>query len=575
MTSLKKLALLLPFISVAHAAGNLPAQQNKQELDRLERQNNQFLIEEAKRTEQFLQQQRANRAADGKSEFSEGSTVKFKIDKIDILDDELFADSPQRQAIIERYQGQQLGKAEIFALVKELTDFYISRGYATTLLGVEPGNIKNGVLQLRVMWGKINEVKVNGQQPTFRESTRLFTAYPFSQGNILNMQDVDQAVENLLRVSSEDSIQVEPSVMNGYSDLNLIVQPSFPLAMSAGLNNSGTQAEGWQQYYGSMAVKNVAGLNDIFNVYYSWNNLKSPGDNQDALSLSYSLPLGYWGFDTSYYKSSYEKNIGGMFGGYYSDGNSERASLRISRIFSRDANGKTSGWVKLEKRDNYNGIEHSEIGVSSKSYTTLSSGLTWVGAVMDGWFYGDIGVTAAAPWFGGAWSGDKDLQGFDLNYVKYNGMASWTRALFKVGRLGGTYELNSGFQYTPDTLVSDAKMTLGDEFTVRGYKEDSLMVDSGAWIANTLQFPFDIGLVGIYQLAPYVGYDFGFAKDNCPDGANVCDSQFMMGASVGASLTGNYFSSSIMAAWPIKKPDSMQHNDIDNAVIHYKLELKF
>jgi hemolysin activation/secretion protein len=47
-----------------------------------------------------------------------------------------------------------LGRTEIFELAKELTDFYISRGYATTLIGVEPGNIKTGTLSLRVMWGK-------------------------------------------------------------------------------------------------------------------------------------------------------------------------------------------------------------------------------------------------------------------------------------------------------------------------------------------------------------------------------------------------------------------------------------
>ncbi|MGE2624881.1 ShlB/FhaC/HecB family hemolysin secretion/activation protein, partial [Escherichia coli] len=69
------------------------------------------------------------------------------------------------------------------------------------------------------------------------------------------------------------------------------------------------------------------------------------------------------------------------------------------------------------------------------------------------------------PWFGAAWKGDRDLEGFDLNYVKYNGIASWTRPLFQSGRLGGVYELSTGFQYTPDTLVSEAKMTLGDEFT--------------------------------------------------------------------------------------------------------------
>lgn len=567
--------LLVPFIPVAHATAALPGQQNKQELDRLERQTSQALIEEAKRTEQLIQQQKKMREAGDETLASSDSNWKFQVNHIVILDDTQFDNSPQRQAIIDRYEGKMLGRTEIFELAKELTDFYISRGYATTLIGVEPGNIKTGTLSLRVMWGKIHDLKVNGQAPSFRERTRMFTAYPFAKDKILNMQDVDQMVENLLRVYPNDNIEIQPSVINSYSDLNLLHVPAFPLSVTAGLNNSGFKADGWQQYYGSVTAKNIAGINDIFNVYYSWNNLKNNQDNQDSWSTSYSIPLGYWSFDALYYKSSYDKTLAGNNASYASDGDSDRASLRVSRMLGRNATGKTSWWAKVERRNSNNSIENQRIDVSSKTYTSISSGATWVGALMNGWFYGDVGVTAAAPWFGSAWKNDADLKGFDLDYVKYNGIASWTRPLFQSGRLGGVYELNAGFQYTPNVLVSDAKLTLGDEFTVRGFKDDSLLVDSGGWIANTLQFPFDVGVGGIYQLIPYVGYDLGFAKDNCPKGVNVCDSQFMMGGSVGIKATGSHFSTYVLAGWPIKKPDSLEENTVDNTVVYYKMEVTF
>jgi len=551
---LKSIVFILPFMQLAHAAV-LPGQQNKQELDRLERQSNQFLIEEAKRTEELLQKQRELRGSEAEGALPADSTWKFKIDNIVILNDDRFDSAPQREEIIQRYVGKELSKAESFALVKELTDFYISRGYATTLISVEPGNIKSGSVTLRGLWGKINDFKVNGVEPSFRERTRLFTAYPFAKGKVLNMQDIDQSVDNLLRVSSADNIQVEPSVINGFSDLNLLHSPSLPVSVSAGLNNSGSKAEGWQQYFSSFTGKNIAGLNDIFNAYYSWNNLNNPADKQDSWSLSYGIPLGYWGFDVNYYKSQYTKNIDGGYDTYVSDGNSARASLRLSRMLVRGATGKTSAWVKVERRDNYNAIENSQIDVSTKKYSSLATGVTYVGALGGGWVYGDIGVTSGMPWFGAAWKGDPDLNGFDLNYVKYNGILSWTRSLAKFGRLGMTYELNSGFQYSPDVLVSDAKVSIGDEYTVRGFKDDNVTSDSGAWLANTLQFPFDVGVAGVYQLTPYMGYDLGFTKDNCPEGVNTCDGQILMGASVGIKASGKYFSSSVVAGWPIRKPD--------------------
>ncbi|HHD2920085.1 POTRA domain-containing protein [Enterobacter kobei] len=143
---IKNVLFLLPLLQVAHAA-ILPSVQNKQELDRLERQSNQYLIEEAKRTEALLQQQRAIRGEDAETGLPANSSWKFNVTRIEILDDHLFDGSPQREEIVQRYLGKDLGKSDIFTLVKELTDFYISRGYATTLISIDPGNIKSGTLK--------------------------------------------------------------------------------------------------------------------------------------------------------------------------------------------------------------------------------------------------------------------------------------------------------------------------------------------------------------------------------------------------------------------------------------------
>lgn len=570
----KYLAVLLPLIGTAYASDLLPARQNKQELDRLERQNSQALIEEAKESEKQYQQ-RVQKEKDDFLSTPVDTGVKFNINKIVILDDDRFSASPQRQKIIEKYQGKALGKAEIFSVIRELTDFYIARGYVTTMVGIEPGSLKQGTLTLRVLWGKINDFEVNGNAPTFRQKTRLFSAFPFAKGKVLNMQDVDQAVENLMRVSPDDKLLIQPSDINAMSNLNLNTTPSFPVSASAGINNSGTKSEGWQQYTSSATLKNIAGMNDIFNAYYSWNNLINDQDNKKSWSLSYGMPLGYWTFDMFWYHSSYDQTIEGGNRKYSTDGSSDRKSLRINRMLTRNATGKTSVWAKVEKRDNDNTFENQQIDVSSKRYTSVSSGITYVGSLMGGWLYGDLGVMAGVPWFGAAWKDDQDLNGFDLNYVKYNGILSWTRPLFQFGRLGGNYELNAGFQYSPDVLVSDAKATLGDEFTVRGYKDDSLQVDSGAWVGNTLNLPFDIHFAGVSQLTPFMGYDFGFARDNCPEGVSTCDAQFMMGAAVGIKASGRYFSSSVSAGWPVKKPDSLSTRKIDNTVVYYKMDVNF
>jgi hemolysin activation/secretion protein len=49
----------------------------------------------------------------------------------------------------------------------------------------------------------------------------------------------------------------------------------------------------------------------------------------------------------------------------------------------------------------------------------------------------------------------------------------------------------------------------------------------------------------------------------------------MMGGSVGIKATGSHFSTYVLAGWPIKKPDSLEENTVDNTVVYYKMEVTF
>jgi len=323
-------------------------------------------------------------------------------------------------------------------------------------------------------------------------------------------------------------------------------------------------------------LKNTLGLNDTLTWYSSYNDLHAENDNQSAKSLSFSLPLGYWLFDSSYYKSSYKKTIGGVYGGYVSDGQSERLSVKASRTLFRNATGKYSAWLKVEKRKNENNIMHFPIAVSSKNYSSLNAGVNWVGGLAGGWGYADLNMTVGVPWFGAAWKQDADLAGFRLDYKKYNGGLNWSRRLAATdsGRLALDYEFNSGFQFSNDRLVSDAKYSLGDEFSVRGYKEDTVTAERAAWLANTLKVPVQINYARINTLSPFVGFDFGMAAHNCK-GAGSCEHDYLTGAATGIKISGKDFSGAVTAGWPVKKPASLKNSTIDNYTLYLNLNLGF
>lgn len=553
---------------------NTQASNASRELDRLERSRTRSMIQDEKRRESEIRRQN-NILNEQHEDNLLKSKYTFFIHHISIENDDIYANSPQRQKIIMQFLDTDMGQKEIMELVKDLTNFYVGKGYATTLVTVQPGSLREGVLKLEVLWGKISGFSVEGNPPTFFEKTRLFSAIPFAQGNKLKMSDIDQGLDNLLRVSRTDKLQIVPSDDFGYSTLDLSNSVYFPISLSVGMNNSGREADGWHQYNSTLTVNNFSGFNDSLSFYYAYNDLYAKTDSQSSWSMNYSLPLGYWLLDASLYRSEYEKVIGGYFGGYHSEGSSQRASTKLSRVIFRDAVGKFSAYTKVEGRDNTNKIEDIKIGVSSKKYSSIALGVTRVGTLWGGGLFWDLSSTAGVPWFGAAWKNEPDLKGFDLNYIKYNGIISWSKSLAQYGPVSLSYEVNSGFQFTKDILVSDGKQSIGDEYTVRGYKESSVSGHNGGYISNTVQLPIAINKLGIWQVSPFAGYDLGFIKNNCTDDMGSCPAEYLTGAALGLKAVGSHFSTSLTLGYPLTKPSTLRNSDIDSRTLSYRFDLRF
>lgn len=553
-----------------------PSLDASRELDRLERSRERKMITAEKNREHEIRERNQKPGDNNQSEtHAPGSNVKFLIHRINIDDDAIFMHASQRQKIIDNYLNTEMGQKEILELVKDLTNFYVGKGYATTLVTIKPGSLREGVLTLQVLWGKIVDFSVEGKAPAFFEKARFFSAMPFAKGNKLNISDIDQGLENLIKISKTARLEVIPSDKISYSNIDLKGYDYFPLSLSSGINNSGRKSDGWHQYNTTLTVNNFVGLNDSLSFYYAYSDLHAHTDKQNSWSIGHSLPIGYWLLDTSFYRSEYFKVIGGYFGGYDSEGMSQRASAKLSRVLFRDGSGRFSTYAKVEARDNTHKIENVKIGVSSKKYSSLTLGVNRVGVLFDGGLFWDLSVTKGMPWFSAAWKDESDLDGFNLNYVKYNGLLNWSKKIFQSGRVSLSYELNSGFQLTRNILVSDLKQTIGDEYTVRGYKDDYISGHNGGYISNTLQMPVAINKLGVWQVSPFIGYDLGFIKNNCIDGNDHCPAEYITGAAIGIRAAGSHFSTSLTLGYPLTKPSVLNNSDIDSRTLSYRFDLRF
>jgi hemolysin activation/secretion protein len=96
-----------------------------------------------------------------------------------------------------------------------------------------------------VIAGKVDQIQ-------FAEGTskraHQFNALPVKSGDILNIRDLEQGLENLKRVPTvEADFKIHPSAQRnepGYSDLKLAWQQSKPYRILLGIDDAGSESTG-------------------------------------------------------------------------------------------------------------------------------------------------------------------------------------------------------------------------------------------------------------------------------------------------------------------------------------------
>ena len=117
----------------------------------------------------------------------------------------------QIDAILRRYIGKD---RDIYALINELENKYIERGYVTTKVGLntEKSDFDNGNISLFVLEGKIDKVFYDDKENKFK----TFITFPQREDNILNIRDLDQGIDNL---GDNSKMDIKASDKDNYSNI--------------------------------------------------------------------------------------------------------------------------------------------------------------------------------------------------------------------------------------------------------------------------------------------------------------------------------------------------------------------
>ena len=454
---------------------------------------------------------------------------------------------------LKKYLNTEMGKKEIYELLTDLSNIFLSKGYMTTIVTLKSGNVNTGTLVYEIKEGKVNEIKYKDENTSLMKKLKLKLAFPLKKNEMLTTQGMDQGIENMNIGGNNNVAEVSAAEEYGYSDL--IIEENYnPTGFSVGLDNSGYKDKGRYKVNFNFSQSNLLGLNDRLTLNYIERLTKQRKDDREPnYDLGYAIPFGYWSLAYNYNLGDNYNTIRSDIGSYKTESKSQKHKIKLSRILSRGEQHKTTAYGTLVLKDNFNTMNGLVLDVSTKKYTNFVIGIDHTNRLLGGTIFGILEYERGVPWFGG----EKDPEVFKsgdykVEYDKFNFNLDWMRP-FAILNQNFQYRMGMGGSYSEDRLLSANQFSMGDEFTVRGFKESSVSGNKGVYINNTISYmgAKDMNrFLAIFQ--PFIGLDGGISRDK-----DLPTSDKLVGGVVGVRANFNGLSAALTYGVPLRWAQGM------------------
>jgi len=416
-------------------------------------------------------------------------------------------DSQRLNFIWKPYLGKEVNFRDLNNIIKLIKRVYKDLGLLTTTAYLPPQDIKDGIVEIKVVEGKLGKLNVDGNKWFSTPSIeKYFHTY---KGEVLDMGDIEKDVMRLngnkdLNISSVLSPGETPETV----DVTLKAKEDFPYHVSVGTDNQGSRLTGKYRRLVNLNTSNLTGNEDSLTFNGAYTDL-SQGDY-----LSYQTPVGTNGTKVGVDAGYFQGKLGQEFKPYdvvnYTEFYNPNASFELYEAENAQVNLRTGMQIKHINKKQATDLVTDEnlrlpyaaldiIRTDSMGQTTFSPELS-----------------ASSPGFLGASRKDNALSsrtGVDGFYTKYDHYFIRSQTM----PWGSYMQIRSQFQAPSHTLPTSEQLQLGGEGSVRGYPEGDYLADLGGDVDTDWYFPSyfitaswklsDVTLRNAIE--PFVFYDMG------------------------------------------------------------------
>ncbi|MBL0318641.1 MAG: ShlB/FhaC/HecB family hemolysin secretion/activation protein [Alphaproteobacteria bacterium] len=478
-------------------------------------------------------------------------------------------DAQTQQQLVAPYINTCISVQSIQSLVKEVTAYYVGKGYITTRVYVPKQDLHQGSLKLQVIEGKLEAIQLN--KNSTQDQWQVATAFPqMKRGELLNLRDLEQGLDQMGRLSSNNAtMDLLPGKEKGSSIVSLSNTPQHQTRFVLGADNAGQKSTGEYRLKGTLYRDNLIGVNDFWSLNYAENPDSTSGKLSRSAGLYVSVPYGYWTFSSNATYSEYESTINGSVTDFITSGNTDNYSVDLSRLIYRSQTQKLSLAGRLDLKESENFIEDVKIDNSSRSLSVASLTLD------HSYHYNGHTLSSAMAYHQGldAFGAKEDGSGLTsvnprAQFQKFTADVNYCHPVPLSGSFALNYCGNAQGQYSFDPLYSQEQLAIGDQYSVRGFKENGISGDSGAYLRNELSFVLPPlsdkewyqSVIGSIQ--PFVAYDNGMIRDMGGKEANGGRGKgYLSGWATGINIQSPYLNIGLTYSQPITSPSFVTERD--------------
>ncbi|MCD2527504.1 ShlB/FhaC/HecB family hemolysin secretion/activation protein [Providencia huaxiensis] len=516
------------------------------------------LLPSAQESVQFEQKQRLESELIQRNRLEKQSTISiedalpspsqneicFLISEIQFVGATQLTTKTQTQ-LTSSYLKRCLTLSEIQKLTKHVTNYYMEQGFITSQAIIPEQDLSSHQLLLQVIEGHVETIEIENSPERL-----VHQIFPYQQGKILNLRHIEQGLEQLNRLSSAKyTIDIQPGSQNGYSRVIIHQQgKKWPITSQLNLDNSGMEATGKQLLTGGLTVDSPLGFGEQWSVSGNTDMDGSVSHHNRYIVANVNVPYGYWSYRYQFYRNSTLQPFYASGQQYRYEGKNTNQQLDISRLIYRDGKQRLTLQSSLKHKNANTQLASQTLSISSPTLTSLSFTPQYSTTLGQGYFT----FNPAAEWGISAFGASPDTLAKDSprsHYRKFSLSSSYQYFFFN----GLTYLTSFYGQYSPDNLYGIERISIGGQYSVRGYHEQSLSGNRGGYWRNEINK--DIANTAIGQLRFIGALDYGFIAS---DKYHV-EHDTLAGGAVGLSFTGN---SLIYSQFLLSKP------------LHYPSQLK-